>query len=65
MLSKLFVRVLAWFQGEKGQDLIEYALISAVLSLGIIAIITAAGIPGAFDGWAGRIIDEIDPPVVG
>lgn len=59
MLNELMLRVLAWFQGEEGQDLIEYALISAVLSLGIIAIITAAGIPGAFQGWAGKVVAAV------
>lgn len=61
MFSKLFVSVLARFQGEEGQDLIEYALISAVLSLGIIAVIVIAGIPGAFEGWAGDIVASINP----
>jgi len=60
MLSKLFVCVLAWFQGEEGQDLIEYALITAALSLGIIVIITGAGIPGQFSGWATRVINAIN-----
>jgi Flp pilus assembly pilin Flp len=61
MLSKLFVRVLAWFHRDEGQDLIEYALITAVLSLGIIAVIALAGIPGAFEGWAADIVAEINP----
>jgi Flp pilus assembly pilin Flp len=61
MLSKLFVRVLASFHREEGQDLIEYALITAVLSLGIIAVIAVAGIPGAFGGWASDIVAEINP----
>ena len=61
MLSKLFVRVLASFHREEGQDLIEYALISAVLSLGIIAVIVLAGIPSAFTGWAGDVVAAIDP----
>ncbi len=59
MLSKLFVRVLVRFQGEEGQDLIEYALITAALSLGIIVIVAGAGIPGAFTGWATRIVTAI------
>jgi len=61
MLSKLFVRVLASFHREEGQDLIEYALISAVLSLGIIAVVVAAGIPGAFTGWAADIVAQVNP----
>jgi Flp pilus assembly pilin Flp len=60
MLSKLFVRVLVRFQGEEGQDLIEYALITAALSLGIIVIVAGAGIPGQFEGWALRIVNAIN-----
>jgi len=56
MLRKL----LAWFHDEKGQDLIEYALITAALSLGIIVVVTAAGIPGEFTGWATRVITAIN-----
>jgi len=63
MLSELLLRVLARFQREEGQDLIEYALISAVLSLGIIAVIVVAGIPSAFTGWAGDIVEAINPTV--
>jgi len=61
MLSELLLRVLARFQREEGQDLIEYALISAVLSLGIIAVIIVAGIPSAFTGWASDIVAAINP----
>jgi Flp pilus assembly pilin Flp len=60
MLNRLFVRVLAWFRREEGQDLIEYALITAALSLGIIGVIALAGIPGEFEGWATRVIDAIN-----
>jgi Flp pilus assembly pilin Flp len=59
MLSKLFVRVLAWFQGEEGQDLIEYALITTGLSVAIIVAIVAGGIPGAFTDWAADIVGRI------
>ena len=60
MLNDLLVRVWTWFHREEGQDLIEYALIVTALSIGIIVVITAAGIPGAFDGWASGVIDKIN-----
>jgi Flp pilus assembly pilin Flp len=54
MLKKL----LAWFQSEKGQDMIEYALISALLSL--VIVVAAAGVlEGAFADWAQAVADEI------
>ena len=55
MLQKL----LALFHREEGQDLIEYALIVTALSIGIIVVISAAGIPGAFNGWATSVIDWV------
>ena len=61
MLSKLFVRVLAWSQGEEGQDLIEYALITMALSVAIIIAIVAGGIPTAFTTWAADIVGRITP----
>jgi|GEM_PF-5134298 len=61
MLSKLFVRVLAWFQGEEGQDLIEYALITMALSVAIIVAIAIGGVPGAFTSWATGIAGRITP----
>lgn len=63
MLSKLFVRVLARFQGEEGQDLIEYALITMALSVAIIIAIFAGAIPETFTAWAQDIAGRITPPV--
>ena len=55
MLQKL----LALFHREEGQDLIEYALIVTALSIGIIVVITAAGIPGAFEGWGANVVSYV------
>jgi len=35
MFNRLFVRMLAWFHREEGQDLIEYALITALIAAAI------------------------------
>ena len=61
MLSKLFVRVLAWSQGEEGQDLIEYALITMALSVAIIVAVVAGGIPSGFTTWATTVAAKINP----
>jgi Flp pilus assembly pilin Flp len=55
MLLKLWV----WFHDEKGQDLIEYALIVAGLSVLIIVAIATGNIPGAFEGWASGVAGKI------
>jgi Flp pilus assembly pilin Flp len=54
MLKKL----LALFHIEKGQDMIEYALISALLSL--VIVVAAAGILDlAFADWATDLASQI------
>jgi len=58
MLSKLLVRVLAWFQGEEGQDMIEYALIAAVIAIPIV-LVTIGILSPAFSAWANDVADEI------
>ena len=63
MLNELVVRVWTWFHREEGQDLIEYALIVTALSIGIIVVIAAGGIPDAFADWAGSVVDKITVPV--
>ena len=55
----MVVRVWTWFHDEKGQDMIEYALITAGLSLAIMVAIIAGGIPLGFTGWAADIVAEI------
>ena len=55
MLRKL----LALFHREEGQDLIEYALITAGLSIMIMIAIVAGGIPAEFTAWAGDIAARI------
>ena len=55
MLLKLWV----WFHDEKGQDLVEYAMIVAGLSIAIIAAIVLGGIPGAFTTWATNVKNAV------
>ena len=54
-------KLLAWFHDEKGQDLVEYAMIVAALSIAIIAAIILGGIPDQFETWAGSVADAITP----
>jgi len=54
MLKKL----LAWFRDEKGQDMIEYALIAAVISIPIVLVAVGLLSP-AFANWAGDVATKI------
>ena len=54
MLKKL----LAWFRDEKGQDMIEYALIAAVISIPIVLVAIGLLTP-AFQNWAGDVAGKI------
>ena len=51
MLNQLLARLLTWFHQEEGQDLVEYALITVVISIPIITGLVLAGLPGAFQAW--------------
>lgn len=58
MLNRFLVRVLAWFHREEGQDMIEYALIAAVIAIPIV-LVTIGILSPAFSAWANDIADEI------
>jgi len=51
---------MTWFHREEGQDLIEYALITAVISVGIITGLVLLGLTGAFQGWVDGIAAAIE-----
>ena len=59
MFNRLFVRMLAWFHREEGQDLIEYALVTALLSIGIITGVILTPLGTAFQGWVEDIAANI------
>lgn len=63
MLNELLVRVLAWFHREKGQDLIEYALVTALIAVGIIVTIILTPLEDAFTEWVENISSEISGAV--
>jgi len=58
-MREMFYKILAWFREEKGQDMIEYALISALLSL--VIVVAAAGVlEGSFTNWANWVAEQIN-----
>ena len=59
MISQFLASLMTWFHREEGQDLIEYALITAVISVGIITGLVLLGLSGAFQGWVDGIAAAI------
>jgi Flp pilus assembly pilin Flp len=60
MFNRFLARMLAWLQREEGQDLIEYALITALISVAIITGLVVAGLSGAFQDWVDGIAAAIN-----
>jgi Flp pilus assembly pilin Flp len=63
MLSQFLARVLARFHREEGQDMIEYALIAAVIAIPIV-LVTVGILDPAFQDWANNVKDQIAGVVV-
>ena len=59
MLSELMLRVMMWFRREEGQDLIEYALVTALIGVGIIVGVILTPLGTAFSGWVSSIAAQI------
>jgi Flp pilus assembly pilin Flp len=59
-MLKLYVSLKNLLRREEGQDVIEYALVTAVVSVGIIALVVATGLLGAFTTWGNGIAAEIN-----
>jgi Flp pilus assembly pilin Flp len=55
------LKVYLWLKGlidsERGQDLVEYALIAVLVSIAIISAVVIVDLPGAFAAWAGDVYD--------
>ncbi len=60
-MLKLYVWLKDLLGSERGQDMVEYALITAVLSI-VIVLATMAIIGPAFTTWAGEIKSCITDP---
>ncbi len=60
-MLKLYVWLTNLLRSERGQDMVEYALITAVISI-VIVLATIAIIGPAFTTWAESIRDCITDP---
>jgi len=63
-MLKLYVWLKDLLRSERGQDMVEYALITAVISIAIVlvAIGILGGTGGAFTTWANDVADCIKTP---
>lgn len=51
-MLKLYVWFKELLRNERGQDVIEYGLISALISIAIIGVVLATGLVDTFGDWA-------------
>ncbi len=60
-MMKLYVWLTDLLRSERGQDMVEYALITVVISVAIV-LVTIGVLEGAFTNWANDLKVMIDPP---
>ncbi len=56
-MRNLYESIVRFAQGQEGQDLVEYAMITVVISVPII--LTAIVLPGAFSQWASYVASKV------
>ena len=61
-MLKLYTWIKGLLRSERGQDVIEYALISALISVAIVSVILVTGLVGAFGDWAVAVRDAMGGP---
>jgi Flp pilus assembly pilin Flp len=61
-MLKLYTWITNLIRSERGQDLVEYALVTVVVSAAIIAVVAASGLVDAFGSWADTMADCILDP---
>lgn len=60
-MLKLYIWLNGLLKSERGQDMVEYALITAVISI-VVVLATIALIGPAFEAWAGTVAACIEVP---
>ncbi len=51
-MLKLYVWLKDLLRSERGQDMVEYGLITVLISAAIVLAVLIADLPGAFEAWA-------------
>ncbi len=63
-MLKLYVWLTSLIRSERGQDMVEYALITVVISVAIV-LATIAILEPAFSAWAKGLCETIAPDSTG
>jgi Flp pilus assembly pilin Flp len=61
-MLKLYTWIVDLIRSERGQDMVEYALITVLISVAIVIAVLATGIIDAFETWATGVADCISSP---
>ncbi|MEE8385360.1 MAG: hypothetical protein V3S01_05555 [Dehalococcoidia bacterium] len=57
-LKRWFIRIAA---GERGQDMVEYAMVTMFISVAIVLAAVTVNLSGAFGLWAAEVCNEVAP----
>ena len=60
LVNHAVINFFMWLRSERGQDLLEYALLSGLIAAAIIAILTAGILSGGVNSMVTNIRDCID-----
>ena len=58
---RTYSRLKLLLRSERGQDMVEYALITVIISV-VIVFATILILPGAFTTWANGVASCVTPP---
>ncbi len=59
-MLKVYTWILAHLRNERGQDLIEYAMLSGLIAAALVAVLALGVLSGAVELMAGGVGDCID-----
>ena len=60
-MNRMLTAAARWLRDDEGQDLIEYALLAALIALAAVVAMTATGtsINGVFNSIAGQLTSSV------
>jgi len=59
-MLKVYTWILAHLRNERGQDLIEYAMLSGLIAAALVAVLALGVLTGAVTGMANGVSDCVD-----
>ena len=57
-LKRWFIRIAA---SERGQDMVEYAMVTMFISVAIVLAVVTVNLSGAFEVWAVEVCNQVAP----